>query len=114
MGNYVSYSPTDDTTTAAYDAERLRQQAVALHQEYRPIYKPSYVSSDMADEMLAAHNPNSVDVIVDGVAMTAEQARGMYETCTISRDQYARGMEAGMHRMGNKGWKVREDRKRQR
>jgi hypothetical protein len=68
----------------------------------------------MADEMLAAHNPNTVDVIVDGIAMTADQARAMYEGCTISRDQYARGMEAGMHRMGNKGWKVREDRTRQR
>ncbi|NEJ23195.1 hypothetical protein GR247_23880 [Rhizobium leguminosarum] len=111
MGHYVSYSPADDTN-AAYDAERIRQQAVALHQEYRPIHKPSYVSSDMANEMLAAHDPNTVDVIVDGIAMTAEQARAMYESCTISRDQYARGMEAGMHRVGNKGWKVREDRTR--
>ncbi len=111
MGNYVSYSPTDDSATAAYEAERVRQQAIALHQESRPMHKASYVSSDMADEMLASHNPNSVDVIVDGIAMTAEQARTMYETCTISRDQYARGMEAGMHRMGNKGWKVREDRR---
>ncbi|MBY3150524.1 hypothetical protein HFO63_34095 [Rhizobium laguerreae] len=111
MGHYVSYSSADDTN-AAYDAERIRQQAVALHQEYRPIHKPSYVSSDMVNEMLAAHDPNTVDVIVDGIAMTAEQARAMYESCTISRDQYARGMEAGMHRVGDKGWKVREDRTR--
>ncbi len=112
MGNFVTYSPSEESTTAAYDAERVQQQAIALHQEYRPIHKASYVSSDMADEMLAAHDPHSVDVIVDGIAMTAEQARAMYEGCTISRDQYARGMEAGMHRMGNKGWKVREDRRR--
>ena len=64
----------------------------------------------MASEIFASHDPSTVDTIVDGIAMSAEQAKTLYDNCLITRDQYARGIEAGMQRVGNKGWKVREDR----